>query len=101
MLMCMFNSLGGAFMDVVVDGLMVINSRSDAAKGSEDLQSWSWMFYGIGGIVGCSFSGWFLSGLDANGEPDGNPYLCFLVMTFFGCMVGISGLFIDKKCEEN
>jgi drug/metabolite transporter (DMT)-like permease len=96
MLMCMVNSLGGAFMDVVVDGLMVINSRSDPNAGSEDLQSYSWMMYGIGGVVGCTLSGWLLSGLDAQGEPDGQPYICFLVMAFFGCAVGFSGLFIDK-----
>jgi len=88
-------------MDVVVDGLMVISSRKDPTAGSEDLQSWSWMFYGIGGIVGCTASGYFLSGHLPDGTPDGNPYICFLIMTFFGCSVGISGLFMDKSLEEN
>jgi hypothetical protein len=32
-----FFSFGGAFMDVVVDGLMVMNSRLDPKHGSEDL----------------------------------------------------------------
>lgn len=101
MLMMMFNSLGGAFMDVVVDGLMVINSKKDPTEGSEDLQSWSWMFYGIGGVVGCSAAGYFLSGQDANGDPAGQPMVCFSIMAVFGCAVGISGLFIDPSLEEN
>ena len=96
------NSLGGAFMDVVVDGLMVINSKLDPSAGSEDLQSYSWAFYGFGGITGCGVSALFLSGLDPiTGEPDGNPYPCFLMMTVFGGMVAISGFFIDKRLEEN
>lgn len=37
MLFATINSLGGAFMDVVVDGLMVVNSRLDPTSGSEDL----------------------------------------------------------------
>eukprot|EP00351_Strombidinopsis_sp_SopsisLIS2011_P004404 CAMPEP_0116871082 /NCGR_PEP_ID=MMETSP0463-20121206/1297_1 /TAXON_ID=181622 /ORGANISM="Strombidinopsis sp, Strain SopsisLIS2011" /LENGTH=56 /DNA_ID=CAMNT_0004508877 /DNA_START=410 /DNA_END=580 /DNA_ORIENTATION=+ len=32
-----------ATMDVVVDGLMVIQSRADPQNGSEDLQTYSWI----------------------------------------------------------
>jgi len=33
------NSISGAFIDVVVDALMVVQSRLDPEKGSENLQS--------------------------------------------------------------
>jgi hypothetical protein len=56
MWLAVFNSAAGAVMDVVVDGLMVINSRKDPNFGSEELQSYSWGFYGLGGIVGCTLS---------------------------------------------
>jgi len=31
------NAAGGAFMDVIVDGMMVISSRNDPSNGSEEL----------------------------------------------------------------
>lgn len=37
MWLALFNSMAGAVMDVVVDGLMVINSRKDPNFGSEEL----------------------------------------------------------------
>ena len=37
MLLACCNSAAGAVMDVVVDGLMVINSRQDPNFGSEEL----------------------------------------------------------------
>ena len=101
MLLAMGNNLGGAFMDVVVDGMMVVNSRKDPTSGSEELQAYSWGFYGAGGVVGCALSGWFLNGKLPDGTPDGHPYYCFFVMAFFGFAVAISGFFIDKSVEEN
>lgn len=90
----LFNSGAGAVMDVVVDGLMVINSRKDPNFGSEELQSYSWGFYGLGGIVGCTLSAILLGPLET-------PQACFFVMAFFGAAVGISGLFIDPSLEDN
>jgi len=86
--------MGGAFMDVVVDGLMVVSARDDPTTGSEELQAYSWGFYGLGGVVGCTLSGYFLG-------PMANPYPCFYIMTVFGGAVGIAGLFIDKSLEDN
>ena len=50
------NSGADAVMNVVVDGLMVINARKDPNFGSEELQAYSWAFYGLGGIFGCILS---------------------------------------------
>jgi MFS family permease len=101
MLFATINSIGGGFMDVVIDGLMVVNSRLDPVAGSEDLQSWSWTFYGVGGIVGCILAGYFLSGYDEAGNPAGNPYACYLIMAGVAAVIAVSGLFIDKKLEGN
>jgi MFS family permease len=100
-LFCSLNALGGAFQDVVADGLMVVAARNDPKQGSEELQSLSWGMYGMGGILGCIMSGYFLSGQTPDGTPDGNPYPCFIVMTIFGLLIGFSGLFIDKSLEDN
>lgn len=97
----MLAMVGQAFMDVVTDGLMVINSRIDPNQGSEELQIYSWVMSGVGGIVACLLSGHFLTGEDANGNPDGNPYILFIIMAVFAAALGISGLFINKKFEEN
>lgn len=98
---CVF-SMGGAFMDVVVDGLMVLNSRMDPTSGSEELQVWSWCFYGLGGTVGCLISGLFLSGTDpVTDAATGNPYLCIFIQGCFSVLIALSGLLIDKRLEEN
>ena len=78
-------------MDVVVDGLMVINSRLDPAAGSEELQIFSWIMLGFGGVKGCILSAIFLG--------QGNPYILFVVLALFGGSLGVTGLFIDKKLE--
>ena len=49
-----------AVMDVVIDGLMICQSRSDADYGSEDLNTLGWGMVGLGGIVG-SLAGGFIN----------------------------------------
>ena len=44
-----FMNLASAFMDVVVDGLMVMQARRDQTNGSQDLQTYSWQLLGLGG----------------------------------------------------
>lgn len=39
-------------MDVIVDAIMVVQSRAFPENGSEDLQSYSWACLGLGGVVG-------------------------------------------------
>jgi len=48
----MLISLSVAGMDVIVDSLMVIQSRKFPQNGSEELQSYSWVCLSLGGIVG-------------------------------------------------
>lgn len=51
-------SFAGAVMDVVVDGLMVVQQRRDPISGSEDLQTFSWAMVGLGGVLGSLFGGY-------------------------------------------
>lgn len=84
-------------MDVVIDGMMVINSRIDPEAGSEDLQTWSWGWMGVGGTLGNLLAGILLS--DVHHKP--HPYLIFWISTLCGIGIAVSGLFIDKELEEN
>jgi MFS family permease len=49
-----------AFNDSIVDALMVMQSRKDPEHGSHDLNSFSWMWMSLGGIIG-SISAGFLT----------------------------------------
>jgi len=49
-----------AVMDVVIDGLMICQSRKDADYGSEDLNTLGWGMTGLGGIIG-SLAGGFIN----------------------------------------
>jgi len=95
-------SMALAFMDVVVDGLMVLNARLDPKAGSEELQVFSWGFFGLGGTFGCLAAGLLLNPKDPiTQDPAGYPYVCFLLMMLFGFGISVSGFFIDKRLEIN
>ena len=96
-ILTIFYSLGGAFTEVVTQGLMVVECRKDLALGSEDLNSIAWICYGVGGVVGCITAGILLALW-----PDGDgARLCFAISSIFPLILGISGPFIDKTLEEN
>ena len=57
----MISSLSIAAMDVIIDSLMVVQSRKDPELGSEELQSFSWVCLGFGGIVGSLVAGMLTS----------------------------------------
>lgn len=90
-------SIGGAFEEVVCQGLMVVEARKDINLGSEDLQSWAWTWYGIGGTTGCLTAGIILN-IWQNGD---GARLCYAISALFPLILGISGPFIDKTLEEN
>ena len=90
-------SMGGAFMEVVCQGLMVVEARKDPMAGSEDLQSFAWVMYGIGGTLGCWLGGKFTSTWP-NGDGARLGYACCAVL----CLVlGMAGPCINKDLEAN
>jgi predicted MFS family arabinose efflux permease len=80
-------------MDVVVDGLMVIMSRKDPNFGSEDLQTFSWVMYGVGGVTGALLGGEITNNL--------NSHDAFYVLSVFGFLISIVALTMNKSLEES
>ena len=90
-------SIGGAFMEVVCQGMMVVECRKDPKYGSEDLQTFAWCMYGIGGTFACFMQGWLCTKW-----PDGKGALiCYLITGVFTGILGVAGFFLDKDLEEN
>jgi hypothetical protein len=49
-----------AFINVVIDAIIIVQSRKDPVHGSQNLMSVAWMAMGVGGVVGC-FGGGYLT----------------------------------------
>lgn len=92
----MLNSLFTAMTDVVIDAIMVSQSRLDPKHGSENLQSLSWIMLSLGGIIGCLFAAYITENVD--------PHYAFFVNSVFGLFVAISAFkipeHIDKESER-
>lgn len=84
-------SLSGAYLDVLVDALMVTQSRLDEKDGSEQLQTLSWGAMGAGGMFG--------SLLGAIVTEHYHPKWSFLAYSIFGLIVMILGVLLDKNVE--
>ena len=82
------SSLSGAYLDVIVDALMVVQSRLDSEDGSEQLQSLSWGCMGAGGVFG-SLIGAFIT-------ENYHPKWAFLLYSIPGLIVMILGLTLEK-----
>lgn len=80
-------------MDVVVDGLMVVQARRDPNSGSEDLQTFSWACLGVGGIVG-SIGGGFLTDADVD-------KWCFGIRAIVGLLIACIAFTMDKALEKD
>ena len=84
--------LSQAFMDVVVDGLMVMESRKDPKQGSVDLQTFSWAMFGVGGTLFGILGGFLLEHTSAK--------VIFFVTAVLGLILGISGFALDSNLEH-
>ncbi len=87
------NALTGAFIDVVVDALMVIQSRRDLERGSEDLQTLSWALLAFGGICGSFVSAFFTEYLP--------PRYTFMFCSVFGIVIAFVGMRISNGVERS
>ena len=90
--MLFFNALSSAFVDVVVDALMVTQSRVDPDHGSDELQGLSWCMLSIGGIIGSLLSAMYTSQL--------HPRYAFLTCSLIGLIMIAVGLNMDIAIEE-
>ena len=86
-----FMNLASAFMDVVVDGLMVMQARRDQTNGSQNLQTYSWQLLGFGGIIGGLLGGVITQYYDS--------HLVFYIFGFLGFLIMLSGLAMSTEIE--
>jgi len=89
-LLCI-SSLCLAFVNVVVDAIMCIQSRKDPNHGSQDLFSVAWMGQGLGGVAGCILGGYM--------TEYGHPKYSFLIMSIMGVLIAVNGMFLTNECE--
>jgi MFS family permease len=85
------SALSGAYLDVLVDALMVIQSRQDEEEGSEQLQSLSWAALGAGGMTGSLVGAYVTEYL--------HPKWSFLAYSIFGLIVMLLGFNLNPKVE--
>jgi len=88
-----FMNLASAFMDVVVDGLMVMQARRDSTNGSQNLQTFSWQLLGLGGILG-GVAGGVLT-------QYGNSHWIFYIFGSLGFAIMISGFLMSNSIEAD
>lgn len=78
-------------MDVVVDGLMVTQSRIDPDNGSEDLKTVSWVMNSFGGIIG-SIVGGLITQYSV-------PRYCFYLVAALGLLIMIQAFIMSSDIE--
>mmetsp|Transcript_18278 Transcript_18278/g.17402 ORF Transcript_18278/g.17402 Transcript_18278/m.17402 type:complete len:254 (+) Transcript_18278:399-1160(+) len=91
-IMLFLNTLAQAFVDVVVDALMVAQARKDPEKGSDELQSFAWALLAIGGILGSLMSAYFTMKF--------HPKYSFLIVSFVGVIMMGIGSTISIEVER-
>ena len=87
-----FSNLSVAFSDVIVDSLMVVQSRKYPDVGSEELNAYSWTCFGIGSIIGSMMA----AILTQNFEPKH----CFLYSCFMGFVIAAVALRLNIIIEK-
>ena len=83
----------GAVMDVVVDGLMVCQSRLNKENGSEELQTYSWALVGLGGVIGGLLGG-YLTQYELTD-------VVFYIIACFGLLVAFTACMMNSKIEAS
>lgn len=83
--------MAGAFMDVIVDGLMVMQAKRDPVFGTQDLVAYQMLVTGLASISGGLFGAYF--------TDQGNPFYCFKIISFMGLLCSLSGILITNKLE--
>lgn len=85
------NALNSAFFNVVVNALMVAQSRKDIKNGSSDLQVYAWSLVACGGICGSILSAFFTEYL--------TPKSSFVMCLILSLCITSAGFFINKDIE--
>lgn len=84
-------SMTGAFNDVIIDALMVQEARKDPKHGSQDLNSYSYLWMSTGGIVGSLLAAFFTQYM--------SPHASFFISALLGLLIATYGLKMNKSIE--
>ena len=80
-------NLSAAVLDVVADGIMVMEAKKDPERGSEALQSFSWILLYFGGIIGGAGGGYMIDKV--------NPVYAFYVPAVLGLVIAMNGFLLN------
>lgn len=86
-------SLSMAFSNVVVDAILVVQSRKDGELGSQDLLSIAWFFQGLGGVTGAIIAAFAMQ--------DMHPKWAFLMYGIWGGILSIVCFFLSAEAEAD
>ena len=90
---CLFlSNLAIAFSDVIVDSLMVIQSRKYPESGSEDLNAFTWTCMSVGGLFGSIIAAFLTESYE--------PRYCFLFSSVMGLVIAFFATRIDVSLEK-
>jgi len=86
------NGMAGAFVDVIIDALMVQQSRKDPIYGSEDLNSYSWLWLSVGGASGCFLAAYLTQYLD--------PYYSFMICEIVCTLLAMVAFHLNDEIDQ-
>ena len=86
-------SLSEAFVNVVSDAIMVIQSRADKSFGSQDFVTLLYLSSGFGGVLGCIYGGLMTEYV--------SPMWCWFGYSFFGLIVAFFACLLNKEAEAD
>ena len=81
----------GAFINVIIEALMVQQSRRDPKNGSANLNSFSYLFVSIGGIVGALLAAYMTQFM--------TPRISFAICSLLGLLIAFLGITMNKEIE--
>ena len=81
-----------AFINVVVDAIIIVQSRKDEVHGSQDLMSIAWMAMGVGGVSGCVAGGYLTQYC--------HPKYTFVIVSIVGLIIALIGTTLTKESEK-
>jgi hypothetical protein len=90
-LLAMVINWSQAFMDLIVDTILIDQARKNPASGSEDLRSLASFFQCAGMVTGSLLSG----AINQYYEP----YWCFLLYSTIGLFVSVAAMRLDREID--
>lgn len=79
-------------MDMVVEGLMVMQAKKKPTVGAQDLESFRHITQCLATIIGGFMAGYFIQERD--------PYGCYAALSVYALICALSGFLIDRNLER-